>query len=159
MLSTPWWIWPSSLHLPTVYPQALPFCMQTHQWAIVKLHLLLIFCSFCWCCLPRKPQSTVKNTAFLPWTLDEGKNTYISMLALKVKSIMGIKPCSWVTSMKQILIPRRAMVSGITLMHKSYDEGKNKEEKRNGPLQRIKLSDWPPLWSDKILHWTAVASL
>lgn len=51
------------------------------------------------------------------------------MLALKVKSIMGIKPSSRVTSMKQILIPRRAMVSGIALMHRPHDEGKSKDER------------------------------
>lgn len=42
---------------------------------------------------------------------------------------MGIKPSSRVTSMKRISIPRRAMVSGITLMHRSHDEGTNKEER------------------------------
>lgn len=94
-----------------------------------KPHLLLMFFTFCWCCLSPKPQSSVKNTAFVPWTLDKGKNTYISMLALKGKSTMGIKPSSRVTSMKQVSIPKRAMVSGITLMHRSHDEGKNKEKR------------------------------
>lgn len=71
----------------------------------------------------------MKNTAFMPQRLDEGKNKSISMLALKAKSIMGTKPAGTVTSMKEISIPRGAMVSGITLMHRSHDEGKNKEER------------------------------
>lgn len=60
---------------------------------------------------------------------EKKKKTYISTLALIVKSIMGIKPTSWVKSMKQVLIPRRAIISRITLMHRSHDEERNKEKR------------------------------
>lgn len=126
-LATPASTYLQSIHKPSLFAYKLT---AAQPWGnSTKPHLLLTFCRFCWCCLSPKPQSSVQNTAFMPRTLDEGKNTYISVLALKVKSITGIKPSSWVTSMKRISIPKRAMVSGITLMHRPHDEGKNKEER------------------------------
>lgn len=69
------------------------------------------------------------------------REKYISMLALKVKYSMGIKPSRQVTSVKRVSIPRRAIVSGITLVHRSHDEGKNKEGKEMVHARELKLSD------------------
>lgn len=131
LLSTPNWIWPSQPPVNYSISTSSPFLhANSPPPRNSKPHLLL---TFFWCCLSPKPQSSIKNTAFLPQTVHEGKtgkkNTYISTLALIVKSIMGIKPTSWVKSMKQVLIPRRAIISRITLMHRSHDEERNKEKR------------------------------
>lgn len=126
-LATPASTYLQYIHEPSLFAYKLTAAQP--WWNSTNFHLFLTFCKFCWCCLSPKPQSSIKNTAFMTQTLDEGKNKSISMLALKVKSIMGTKPSGRVASMKEISIPRGATVSGITLMHKSHDEGKNKEER------------------------------
>lgn len=127
-------------------------------WNSTKLHLLLTFCRFWAFYLSPKPQSIVKHGSHAMDISPRKKNTHISMPALKVKSTMGIKPPSWVTSVRQILIPRRAIVSGIPLMHGSYNEGKSTEEREMVHVTELS-SDCPPLWAGNTLHWTAVSSL
>lgn len=121
-----------NLQLTTAYPQALPFCMQTHH------HLETLNLTFFWhssdVAYPQNHKAVSKiqlscHKQYRKERWEKKKKTYISTLALIVKSIMGIKPTSWVKSMKQVLIPRRAIISRITLMHRSHDEERNKEKR------------------------------
>lgn len=86
----------SSLHVATTYPQALPFYTQALSCpAMVRLHqtspspdILQVFA------YPQNHKA-MSSMAFMPRTLVRGKKkTRISMLALRGKSTMGIKPPS-----------------------------------------------------------------
>lgn len=157
LLSNPWLNLATSA-LTTAYPLAFPFSVQTHH-CLVMVNLLQTSPSPDISLSPN-PVSNVRNKTFLPWILGEGKiekSTYISMLALMIKSTMGIKPSSWITAITQISIPRRATISGITLMH-SLMMRRGIKKKRNGPCQRNSQTDFPfgliKLFTDwQLLHY------
>lgn len=129
--SAPEWIWPlqpSCSHNISTSPPSLYTSSQLPSHGETPPNFTFSRHSAGFCLSP-KPQSSVKHGFHATDISPRKKKTHISMLALRGKSTMGIKPPSWVTSVRQILIPRRAMVSGIPLMHGSYDEGKNKGER------------------------------